>query len=248
MRYGKLITATALASAVAATAQADVIGAEFGAYRWQADFDGEVRADGGDRLDINNTLGIDDDDIDVIFLALEHPIPLLPNIRLQHTRLDTSGTTVIGGAGFTFDGRFYPPGQTVHTSLDLTHTDATFYYELLDNIVSLDAGITIRYFDGGVELRSLTGAADLDFDHVLPMLYLAGRVELPMGFYAGADFNGIGISDSNLLDYRVRAGWESAFGLGLELGMRRFDLDYDDDDDEADVTADGIYGQVFLNF
>lgn len=248
MRYVKPVLAATLVSGLAMGAHADVIGAEFGAYRWHADFDGTVRADGGTRLDLNDTLGIDDDDVDVIFIALEHPIPLLPNIRLQHTRLDTSASAPIRGAGFVFDDRFYPPGQQVRTNLDLTHTDATFYYELLDNVVSLDAGITLRYFDGGVELSALTGSADLDLDHLIPMLYLSGRAELPLGFYVGGDINGIGISDSNLIDYRVRAGWESAFGLGLELGLRRFDLDYDDDDDEADVTVDGAYAQVFFNF
>src|SRR5690606_7128931 len=134
---------------------------------------------------------------------------------------------------FVFDDRYFPPGQTVRSNIDLTHTDATFYYELLDNVVSLDAGLTVRYFDGDVKLRALSGEASLDLDDPLPMLYVAGRVALPLGFYVGADVNGTGIRDSKLIDYRINAGWESAIGLGVELGMRKFDLDYDDDDDEA---------------
>src|SRR5690606_24255951 len=97
---------------------------------------------------------------------------------------------------------------------DLTHTDATFYYELLDNVVSLDAGLTVRYFDGGVQIRSQTNSATLDLDDPLPLLYLAARVELPLGFYAGGDVNAFGINDASLLDYRLNAGWESSFGLG----------------------------------
>ena len=38
--------------------------------------------------------------------------------------------------------------QQADISLDLTHTDATFYYELLDNVVDLDLGLLRRLFDG----------------------------------------------------------------------------------------------------
>ena len=36
-----------------------------------------------------------------LFATLEHPIPLLPNVRLMHTSLDHSGS---GNTSFTFDG------------------------------------------------------------------------------------------------------------------------------------------------
>lgn len=227
-------------------AQADAVKLSLGAYRWQTDYEGYVQS-GADRVDLNDDLGFDDDDADTVYAILEHPIPLLPNLRLQHTSIDTSarGTT---NESFEFDDTFFPAGIPTQSSLDLTHTDATFYYQLLDNVVDLDLGITVRYVDGSVAIRSLGQSAHEDLEVVLPLLYAAGRVALPAGFYVGADVNGLAASGNGLFDYRVNAGWVSPLLLGVEVGMRRFDIDYDDDDDEADLTLDGVYGAVTFQF
>lgn len=74
--------AAAVALTIAgACAHADTVGLRLGAYRWQPDFDGDVRAD-GETVDINRDLGLDDDDSNVFFVAIEHPVPLLPNVML----------------------------------------------------------------------------------------------------------------------------------------------------------------------
>jgi outer membrane protein len=233
---------------LAAGAQADVLGFRLGAYQWQQDYDGDVQS-GGEKIDLQNDLGFDDDDGTVLYLALEHPLPLVPNLLLQRTEISSKNTASLQRS-FTFDGVTYNPSETVTTDLDLSHTDATFYYEFLDNVVSLDAGLTVRVFDEGVKLRgSSSGSSKVDIDGVLPMLYLAGRFDLPLsGLYIGAEANGIAYSDTSLIDTRVNIGYETAIGLGLELGYRAFDLDYDDDDDKANVTVDGAYGSLFYHF
>src|SRR5690606_17476042 len=84
------IPAAVIAAGLFSTAaRADILGFEFGAYRWQADYEGSVRS-GSDRLDLEQTLGFDDDDIDVFYAAFEHPLPLIPNLRLQHTKMESS--------------------------------------------------------------------------------------------------------------------------------------------------------------
>ena len=244
----QLLSAATLGSSLllAAAAQADDLKFEVGAYRWQTDYEGHVQS-GGDSIDLNDDLGFDDDDADTLYAVLEHPIPILPNLRLQYTQIDTdaSGQT---SEGFEFDGTVFPADVPVQSSLDLTHTDATLYYQLLDNAVHLDVGLTLRYIDGSVDIRSSGESATEDLEVVLPLLYAAGRVDLPLGFYVGADLNGLGAGGQGMFDYRVNAGWVSPVLLGVEVGMRRFDIDYDDDDDEADVTLDGVYGAVTFQF
>lgn len=241
-----LTTLLAAGTLTGPTALADDIKFELGAYRWQADYDGYVQAD-GDRVDLNDDLGFDDDDADTIYAILEHPIPLLPNLKLQYTQIDTTANGQTP-AGFEFDNVVFPAGTPVQSDLDLTHADATLYYQLLDNVVELDLGLTIRYVDGSVDIRSAGQTANEKLEVALPLLYAAGKVDLPLGFYVGADINGLAVSGDGIIDYRVNAGWVSPFMLGVEVGMRRFDIDYDDDEDQADLSIDGVYGAVTFQF
>lgn len=242
-------TLLAAAFAVAAGAQADAIGVRFGAYAWQPDYDGTVKS-GGEQVDVNNDLGLDDDDASVFFIAIEHPVPLLPNVLIQRTQLDTKATQRLTRT-FTFDDVTYTASDTVKTDLDLSHTDATFYYEILDNWAELDIGLTVRAFDDGVKLTATNAAktSSADIDAVLPMLYVAAKFNLPLtGVYVAVNGNGVGYSGDTLLDYRAALGYESTIGLGAEVGVRNFDLNYEDGDDEADVTVRGGYASVFYHF
>lgn len=242
-------TLLAAAFAVAAGAQADAIGVRFGAYAWQPDYDGTVKS-GGEQVDVNNDLGLDDDDASVFFIAIEHPVPLLPNVLIQRTQLDTKATQRLTRT-FTFDDVTYTASDTVKTDLDLSHTDATFYYEILDNWAELDIGLTVRAFDDGVKLTATNAAktSSADIDTVLPMLYVAAKFNLPLtGVYVAVNGNGVGYSGDTLLDYRAALGYESPIGLGAEVGVRNFDLNYEDGDDEADVTVRGGYASVFYHF
>lgn len=231
-------------------ASADFIGFRVGAYAWQQQFEGSVQ-DGPDSIDIEDTLGIDDETNTVLQLSFEHPVPIIPNIALSRTDLDVSARNTIDQS-FTFDGETFFISDTITTNADLSHTDVTLYYEILDNWVSLDVGITARLFDEGVHIRSTTSDAKLDIDGGLPMLYAAVKFELPLsGLYIGADANGISYKDSSVIDYKVNIGYETSFGLGVELGMRSFEIDYEDEDDSsenADLTIDGTYVGVFYHF
>lgn len=237
------------AFALSQVASADAIGFSVGAYSWQQNIDGSVRSGGGN-VDLRNDLNFDDHRGNVFFAELDHPIPLLPNVRIQHTDMDTSESATLHRT-ITVDNTTYLAATDVHTKLDLSHTDATLYYRPLDNWVKLRVGLTIRDFDEGVHIRSnLTGqSSSVDINTVIPMLYLAARFDLPLtGLYVGGDVNGIIYSGSHLYDARINAGYETPIGLGVEAGYRRFDLKYDHSGDHADVTIDGAYAEVFYHF
>ena len=251
MNYRMLpIAGLAIAAALPLAATADTLGFRVSADSWRQQFDGYVQ-DGPDRIDINDTLGIDDETNNMFSVSFEHPVPFLPNISLTRTKLDVSASNTINQS-FTFDNVTYTVTDQVKTNADLSHTDATLYYEVLDNWVSLDLGLTIRKFDEGVQLRSSAGTAKLDLDVVIPMLYVATKFDLPLtGLYIGADVNGISFRGSSLIDYKINIGYESSIGLGIEAGMRRFDINYEDNNDssqQADVTIDGAYAGLFYHF
>lgn len=243
------LLSTLLLSGLTLPAWADAIGVRAGAYMWSPDISGTVRA-GGEEVDLQDDLGFSDENANVFFVSIEHPLPLLPNILLQHTKLDASATNTLSRT-ITFDDTTYIASDRVKTTLDLTHTDATLYYEVLDNWVELDLGLTVRVFENGVKIKSeITGNdAELDITSVIPMVYAAARFNLPLsGLYVAVDGNGIGYSGNTLLDYRAMVGYESPIGLGAQVGIRNFDLNYEDGDDDGDVKIDGAFAEVFYHF
>lgn len=240
----KIITASLLSLCLPVAAQADVLGFTIGVNAWQQNFSGDAK-NGPDKISIDNDLGFDDDNGFQGYISFEHPIPIIPNILVQHTIIDVDANGALNNIefdGVTFNG-------PVQSTIDLTHTDATLYYELLDNWISLDLGITGRLFENGVEIEGGGERATVDVDAVIPMLYAAVKFELPLsGLYIGADGNGVTYDNNTLIDVKAKLGWESGWGLGIELGYRYFDIQYEDNKEEVDATIDGPFAGVFFHF
>lgn len=247
MNAQRIIPVLLAAGMLPGLAQADtVLGWRVGANAWQQQYEGDVQS-GPSVVDLEDDLGYDDETGYSIYAALEHPLPLVPNIMLQRTEMDVDARGNVDG--FVFDGIVY--SGEVRSNLELTHTDATLYYEVLDNWVNLDLGITGRVFDNGVEITDVTTGitGSLDIDYVIPLLYGQARFDLPLtGLSVGVEGNAISYDDDTLYDVKVNLAYEFAFGLGIETGYRAFDLEYDDDDEFADVTIDGIYAGFVWDF
>ena len=142
---------------------------------------------------------------------------------------------------YTFDGKVYTVGEEVQSTTDLSHIDGTFYYEILDNWVNLDVGLTARMFDGEVSIKGASGEGAIEIDAPIPMAYVNARFELPLtGLYASALGNVIAYGDNKVTDMTLALGYELGI-LGLELGYRNFDVQLEDDNEEANVTVDGYF-------
>ena len=239
--------AAACIAAFSTLAVADTIaGLYAGAGIWSAGPGGNI---GGTAVDVD-ALGLSSETNAFVYVALEHPVPALPNVKLQHTRLGSSGEGVVSKP-FQLDDVEFSAGETVSTELDLTHTDAVMYYELLDNVVSLDLGGTLRVFNGYARAasRSRTLSESVDIDLVMPMAYGRVLIELPTGFAISATANVIGYSGNSLQDLsaQIAYAFDSVVDGGVELGYRRFALKLDDDA-QTDISLDGPYVTVALHF
>jgi outer membrane protein len=241
----RLLALTILAASASVVTQADIVGATAGAYIWKQSWDGDVKA-GSNSVDMNNDLGYDNETGKSFFVSLEHPVPLLPNIRLQSTDLDISERGTLTKT-YTFDGKIYNQSEEVESTTDLSHIDGTFYYEILDNWVNLDVGLTVRMFDGEVSIRGATGEGSIEIDAPVPMAYVNARFELPLtGFYASGLGNVIAFGDNKITDMTLALGYELGI-LGLEIGYRNFDVQLEDDNEEANVAVDGYFIGLVLD-
>lgn len=249
---GCCLVATLLGMPFAASA--DVLSLRIGADAWDQSIDGDGRS-GPDTIDLNNVLDLDSNDGASVYIAFEHPIPVLPNILVRQTDMQFEGNTT-AVLDFQFDDVSYTAGDNLATDFDLSHTDVTLYYELLDidSLLSLDLGITGRVFSDGLAVKNLTSSqlGKLDIDETLPMLYGRVQFNLPItNLFLGVDANWIGYKESSISDITAKIGYQFDFGLGLELGYRTFKLDYEDendDTDQADFTVDGGFAGVYFHF
>lgn len=228
-------------------AHADTIfGVYAGAGSWQTEYSGEA----GDPALTADQLGIDEKNNTYFYIALEHPVPLLPNIKLQQTELTSDQTATITET-FSIGDEDFTAGTEVATDFDLSHTDATLYYEILDNWLNADVGITVRKYSGYLKAESELRSESVDVDATLPMLYAKFQFDLPFsGFSAGFEGNYISYSDNTLSDYSAKIGYmfDSALDIGLELGYRQSTLTLDEDDVTADLELTGPYLAALFHF
>ena len=233
------IILTFMLLAACAMGRADTLGVYASVGYWAFDYDGDVLTDVSldDDFDItkNGSLMAD--------VSFEHPIPMLPNVRLAYSGLDDSSTGVLT-RGFNFEGTPFTIGQAVSSELDLTHIDTTLYYELVDLGFDLDLGVTGRFLNGKL---SVNGVSE-DLTTVVPMVFAHTRIYLPFsGTYLGAVAN-VG---SAIVDYQLKVGWATENFIfpefGIEAGYRNFDID-DDDDVDLNVDTDGAFISLVAHF
>jgi len=242
-----------LLAAVAATsisfAHADtVLGVYAGFGSWDSSYDGKA----GDPSITLKDLGVKDHKNSYYYIALEHPVPVLPNIRLAHTDISSKQTADVSKT-FTIDGTTFVANDTIASEFDLTHTDVTLYYELLDNWVNIDLGVTARTFDGFVSAKSTTTAQNkkVKVDQTLPMLYGKLQFDLPFsGLSAGIEGNFVSYSGDRVTDYSAKISYlfDSVLDIGLEAGYRKLSVKVDEDDLQANVNLKGPYAAVIAHF
>ena len=243
----KLILASSLATLLAPAAFADtVLGVYAGAGQWKSDYDGKA----GEPSITLKELGVKEHTNNYFYLALEHPIPVLPNIRLESINIKSRQAAEISRE-FTIDGTNFTLGDQVTSEFDLSHTDATLYYEILDNWLNLDLGLTARKFDGFVWAQNSTESKKVKVDQTLPMVYAKFQFDLPFsGLSAGVDVNYVSYSGDKVSDYSAKVSYlfDSVLDIGLEGGYRKLSITIDDNDLKANMDLKGPYVALIAHF
>ena len=241
----KVLILSVLINTVATTASADFIGLKLGATHWAPDLTGSFSS--GTTIDVVGDLGLDDPSSSSVQLILEHPIPLLPNIKYQRFKLESSGSNT-PALGINFEGELFDGNVT--STFDLTHNDIVLYYEVLDNWISLDLGVDFKRFDGEVGLIDSDSDKTIFIDETIPLLYLSARFDLPFsGFYIGADIMSIELGDSSAEDSTIMLGYQSGSGLGFEGGIKKFSIQLNDVNNlNTNLEYDGIYFNGYIQF
>lgn len=241
-----LLACALLGSLVGTSANAaSVVGFKVGGDYWQADTSGTFAERGQPQQEFNYK----DDSQGSVWLAIEHPIPLVPNVKIRENRLEGKGS--MSGADFSFNGNRFI--GDVNATTDLSNTDFVLYYEILDNdIVALDIGAAYKVMHGEFRVSDAGHPESKDIDSGIVMGYVDAQVGIPgLGLYGFADVM-MGVDESNVYDYSVGLGWNfdgTAVDYRIRAGYRDFKFDVNGFDGvTADMQFKGYFAGVELVF
>lgn len=225
----KKLLASAIIAATPMMAQADLLfTVEAGANVWQADASGSVEDSSGFNVDLDDQMNLSSSDQNVVFVAFEHPIPILPNIKVMNTAIDFSGDN--------------------QSTLDLSNTDLTLYWGVpLIPFIDINFGLTARQFDGEiVDLSNGSAPIDEKLDFIIPMGYLNVDVDTPFGLYGYVELNAISYDGNGITDTAIAIGYTLPIpivDINLEAGHRSLSLETTEDlaGIDTDIDVSGMY-------
>ena len=207
--------------------QADMVRIEGGIGAFVAEPGGTFDPDGGGEIDLKDDLGLDTENDPYFWVFLKHPIPIVPNVRLEYLELQHNPD---GGSSFK-----------------VQELDGILYYNFLDNLlwITLDLGLDLKYVT--------TDADDLDSETAaLALLY--GRVRLEPLDWLGLEalLKATNYGDNKGYDARLKADLTLSIvpviQPALEVGYRIHKIQYKIGDviDKAEYT--GVYMGLMLRF
>lgn len=253
MKFPSRISLAALLLSLAPLTAASDFGLFAGWQSWQQDYSGDVNSvESTITIDLESDLGFDDERSNVFYAAVEHPLPVLPNFKVQRTEMEISRDGTLQRE-IEFNSTTFAADENIFTNVDLSHTDITAYWQPLQNWVTVGLGFTVRLYDSRITIQSRTNTglrAKEELEQRLPMAYGKALVKIPnTNFSVGAEVQGLSYDGSNLIDAQLQVAYESIFGFGAALGWRSFQLDLEDIDDvDADIDVSGVYFGVTYHF
>ena len=226
------------------SANADVLSFAIGGGGWNATPTGNFqKTTDPAAVDVERDLFWKEETNTYIYATLEHPVPILPNVRLISTTIDQSGS---GTANFVFDGITY--SGDVSNEFKIDTLDLIAYWEVLDNVVSLDIGLNIRNLK--VDYTIVNGTTTTDsVDETVPMVYaLVGGSPIPDLIISG-EISYIAFDGSTVSDFTAKIAYTTSFFVGVEAGYRAQSFEFDDvADTNAKLDFDGLFVGAYLKF
>ncbi len=233
------------------TAHADTLSISAGAGIWNTSPTGSFQKKGDPTaVNIKDDLFWSDETQGYFYATLEHPVPIIPNVRIMATNIEQSGS---GNTAFVFDGTTYTGNVTNDFSIETV--DLIAYYEILDNVVSLDIGLNVRslkvdYTITGTEPITSTSVTTSDsISETIPMLYaLVGASPIPDLIISG-ELSYIAYDGSTISDFTAKVAYTTSFFVGLEAGYRKQQYTFSDiSSTDADLSFDGVFAGAYLKF
>ncbi len=250
----KILTAMACSIVLVSVASADIARVEMGAGAWMQTPSGDITyTESG--LTASDVSEEKEETSPYVWLLIKHPIPVVPNLRLEYVTLANTGV-----ANGTFKEFTAAGGKT---SLDMTQYDIIPYYNILDNTawITLDLGIDLKVIDVDYKADGVTPNVGSGTSYsntasvVIPLAYVRARVEIPAtNIGLESDVKYISNGSSTVYDIRAKVDYTLDFipvaQPAIEIGYRvqKFEIDDADVNGKMDLEFAGVYAGLMVRF
>ncbi len=252
----KIVTSFIAATMLTTVANADFLRVEMGAGGWSQTPSGYItRTDNDGALSLNGTYTSNENKSTQMYIwaLIKHPVPIIPNLRLEYVNLDDDGIITGSVNGITVSG------LGAKATIKANQYDVVPYYNIIDNTfwITLDLGLDIRYIQSDTNVVDNLGAGATLYNGsdsaVIPLLYARGRVQIPAtGLGLESDIKYITDGDSTVYDFRAKIDYTFDFfpvvQPGVEVGYRAQKYDIVDGNNKAKLDYKGVYAGVMLRF
>lgn len=158
-----LLPATILTAVFSSHLQSkELLGIRGSVEYWNATMQGSVQS--GDVVTTDETLpatafspfemGINEDAYISYAIELRHKFPALPRVIYKKQPLKGEGNAT-AARDINFIDTAITSGSTTQSDIDLSHTDITLYYPVINSWLDMDIGITQRDIDGKITVDAL---------------------------------------------------------------------------------------------
>ena len=230
------------------TLWADNIGGEASIGFYHHSLEGSSSYNSRHVVDLSNTLNLESSQDIFLNLYIEHPLPLFPNVKIGYNTLSDDSSARVKDVSW---GDLNNYTGNVQSSVSLSYTDVTLYYELLDNWTEIDAGFTFRSLEGDMSLTTPSTSDAISYSQLIPMLYGKARFNIPASDISfQVEANVVSFSGLTSYDYALSARYSFLMGVGLEAGYKTFYLESDDlaDNFKTDMDFSGPYLLAIWDF
>ncbi|MDF1876231.1 TIGR04219 family outer membrane beta-barrel protein [Sulfurimonas sp. SAG-AH-194-L11] len=249
----KLLTTLACVTTLVSTLSADIARVEMGAGAWGQTPQGYIDlSDGSGVLNLNGKYTSNETTTSDIYVwaLIKHPVPIIPNLRLEYVTVTDEGDTTGVVGGITIPG-------SANTTLKSTQLDIVPYYNILDNTfwTTIDLGFDVKVIQTDSNVASVgvfSGYSSQDTT-IIPLLYVRTRVEVPFtGIGFEVDAKAISDGTNTMYDARAKVDYTLTFipviQPAFEIGYRVQQLTVDDGDNQIDLNYAGVYAGLMLRF
>ena len=250
----KISSALVCVICLATIVNADFTRVEIGGGAWQQTPTGAILANNS-TLTGSDSATEDGETQGYVWAFVKHPVPIIPNLRLEYVGINSTGTA--SGTFFNFTA---PVGSA--SSLTMIQYDVIPYYNILDNTfwISIDLGIDVKIIESEYIVNGVSTNASVNTSYttssstVIPLLYARARVQIPatnIGIESDAKY--VSYDSNTIYDARVKVdytlGFIPAVQPALEVGYRIQHIETNGNEDvKIDMEFSGVYVGLMLRF
>jgi len=221
---------------------------------WNHDPNGMINYNGDD-IELNTDLSLSDRNDISLWFRIEHPVPMLPDIKVQYTPIkvkDTNSTNRV----FVFGGHSFD--DAVRSELEMDIFDVQLYNHLpflqLASLKSLDItyGLNFRFLNASAFIEEIKSVDARSRSFSTPLVMLCGgfRIAPVDRFSLIGDIQGTAYNGKHWYDItaEVQVAPINKY-VFLGIGYRYQDFKIDDVEDvTADQTMQGWFAELGFRF